>query len=175
MVSYKSVIIAYHCTGGGALRPANFSVRCVRNGASAADLQTGLVPTITQVTGSAAGPYFLTLSDRLCLGAWTEITANVVSLSGTPISSTANKVVLGNLPMDITQDGRVLGDDIGRWLAIKNGSFTPPLPFTPPFREFIDQRRNGVIAGEDITRAIQLINGIGTFRAWSGFDMGTKP
>lgn len=161
---------------GSALGLANFQVRCVRNGAAASDLQTGLVPSVTQVSGSGAGPYILQLSQRLCLGAWMEVKAvNVISTaSGTPLSASGydNRVVLGNLPMDITQDGRVLGDDISRWLAINNNGFDPA-PLTKLL--LLDQKRNGVLAGEDITRGIQLINGIGTFRIWSGFDMGPKP
>lgn len=137
------------------------------------DLQTGTVPTVTQVTSTGANTYELQLSSRLCLGAWTEIKAvNIIGPGNAPISSSANKIVLGALPMDITQDGRVLGDDINKWLAINGGSISPA-PLTT--LQLLDQKRNGVVLGEDITRGIQLINGIGTFRIWSGFALGEKP
>ena len=168
-------------TGGGAVTPSDFlPLSFTRNGAPATDLQTGQVPIISSVVGSGAGPpyatYTLHLSSRIPLGAWTKITAQgVIDSSGAEISPIANSIVLGFLPMDVTQDGKVLGNDIDRWLGIKNGSYPLPAPLTTPM--FLDQKRNGVIAGEDITRAIQLINGTSgtTFRAWSGFDMGVKP
>lgn len=164
--------------GGGNVGAANFDVTCWKNGAQVDDLQTGAHPTLTQVTptDAVANTYSLQLSQRICLGAWTKITAiNLADASSnTPISpTTGNSIVLGNLPMDITQDGKVLGDDISRWLAIKDGGFTLPAPLTPLM--LLDQKRNAVIAGEDITRGIQLINGIGTIRAWGGFDMGLRP
>ncbi len=165
--------VAVTPVGGGSLNASNFITRCVKNGVTASDLQTGAVPAVTQVTGSGVGPYQLQLSSRICLGAWTEIKViNVVGPGNTPISSTGDRIVLGALPMDITQDGKVLGDDINRWLSVSGGSFDPA-PLTKVL--LLDQKRNGIIAGEDITRSIQLITGIGTFRAWNSFDLGQKP
>lgn len=162
--------------GGGALTISNFLRKYFRAGldvSTTADLQTGQTPTVTLVSGSAAGPYLLRFNPRIPLAAWTEIKAsNVVDLSGRPVPDTGNRIVIGVLPMDVTQDGRVLGDDISRWLSIKNGLYSPaPLGIL----DFLDQKRNGIIAGEDITRAIQLINGIGTLRVWTNFDLGPKP
>ncbi len=171
-------------TSSGSLTLSNFERRYFRGGtttpievsAAAADLELAALgqpaATVT-LTGSGAGPYILHFNPRVPLGAWTQVKAiNVVSTSGTPISSTENRIVFGFLPMDITQDGKVLGDDINRWLAINGNSFDPA-PLTK--LQLLDQKRNGIIAGEDITRSIQLINGIGTFRVWSGYDLGGKP
>lgn len=165
--------------GGGALTLANFERKYFRGGvevsAAMADLaNSGVAPSVTLVSGTGAGPYLLRFTPRIPLGAWSQIKAiNVVeAASGTPISATENRVVFGNLPMDITQDGKVFGDDISRWLAINGNSFDPA-PLTKV--QLLDQKRNGTVAGEDITRGIQLINGVGTFRAWSGFDMGVRP
>ncbi len=163
--------------GGGILSLSNFERKYFRNSievsASSADLATAVSPTVTLVSGSGAGPYTLRFSPRLPLGAWTQVTAiNVVDVNGNPLSNTENKVVVALLPMDLTQNGAVLGDDINRWLAINDGTFSPA-PLTPQY--FLDQKRNGVILGEDIARAIQLINGIGTFRVWSGFSIGPPP
>lgn len=164
-------------TSAGALTPSNFTLAFTRNGvtdSSIKDLQTGQVPIISSVTANSTSSYTLHLSSRIPLGAWTKITAQgVIDSGGTAISPTGNRVVLGNLPMDITQDGKVLGDDISRWLAIKNGPYTLPAPLTPVM--LLDQKRSGVIDGPDINRAIQLLNGIGTFKAWTNFDMGPKP
>lgn len=74
--------------------------------------------------------------------------------------------------MDLTQDGRVLGDDVSRWLQIYNDTYNPGALLKPLV---LDQKRNGIITGEDISRAIQLLNGIGTFRNWNGYEMGPKP
>ncbi len=151
----------------------NFRVQCLKNGNTASDLQTNGVPTVNAMWGSGAGPYRLLLSKRLCLGAWTEISAkNIMAPGGNLISPTGNRVLLGSLPMDLTQDGRVLGDDVSRWLQIYNDTYNPGALLKPLV---LDQKRNGIITGEDISRAIQLLNGIGTFRNWNGYEMGPKP
>lgn len=166
--------------GGGALNILNFPRRYLRNGVAATDLQTLTLPTVMLVSGSGAGPYVINFSPRIPLAAWTEITAvNVVNGSGVPISSGGNKIVLGSLPMDIDQDGRILGSDINRWLAIYNNLYDPaPLSKL----NLLDQRRDGSIVGSDINRAIQLINGTPgtTLRAWTsappnGIELGPKP
>lgn len=82
-------------------------------------------------------------------------------------------LLIGRPFVHITQDGKVLGDDINRWLAIRNGGYTLPPPLTQLM--LLDQKRNGIVAGEDITRGIQLINSMGIFRVWSGFDLGVRP
>ncbi len=158
--------------GGGALSVSNFQVRYYRNGADATDLQTGLLPTLSLVSGSGAGPFLLRFNPRIPLAAWTRITAvNVVDSSGVSIASTGNSIVFGSLPMDTTQDGRVLGDDISRWLQV-NGNFFNPTPLSK--LQICDQKRNGTIAGEDVTRAIQLINGNGSYRAWNNYNIGSS-
>ncbi len=167
--------------GGAPISLSNFERKYFRGGvevsATTADLGVGgVAPTVILVSGVGAGPYLLRFSPRIPLGAWTQIKAiNVVSsASSTPISSSGNRIIFGNLPMDITQDGKVLGDDINRWLAVNGGTFDP----TPATKLLLlDQKRNGIVAGEDITRAIQLLNGTPgtTLRSWSGFNMGEKP
>ncbi len=140
-------------SGSATLTANNFQVRCTKNGADVTDLQTGLTPSISTVTGT--GPYTVHLSRRICLGAWTEIRvkSNVLdAASGTPIATNDydNRVVLGFLPMDVNQDYQVSGDDIIRWVSITSETFTPPPPFAAPYVEYLDQKRNGIIAGEDI-------------------------
>ncbi len=165
---------------GAALSIANFERKYFRNNAEITgapyDLAVGTAPTVTLVSGSGAGPYLIRFSPRIPLGAWTQIRAiNVIDAAASmPISSTENRIVIGSLPMDITQDGKVLGDDINRWLAISSNSFDPT-PLTKLL--LLDQKRNAIVAGEDITRAIQLLEGTSgtTFRVWGGFDMGAKP
>lgn len=160
-------------TSGGSLGSGNFEIRCVKNHQDASDLDTGLIPVVTGVSGTGAGPYTLQLSSRLCLGAWTEIKAvDVVNSSRLLLSQSANRVILGFLPMDITQDGGVFGDDIIRWIQINNDNYDPaPLNKL----QLLDQQRNGVLGSEDITRAIQLINGLGTKQAWADFYLGPHP
>lgn len=161
---------------GGSLTLANFNVQYFRNGASvsasSADLQSGGV-SVSLVSGSGAGPYVLQFAPRIPLGAWTKIAAiNVFNSAGAPISTQDNKIVLGNLPMDIDQNGIVSGADINRWLQIFNDLFDPaPLSKV----QLLDQKRDGAIYNNDITRALQLINGIGTFQGWSGYSIGPKP
>ncbi len=157
-------------TGGGALTVSNFQRKYFRNGVDVTDLQTQQVPTVTLLSGSGAGPYILRFAPRIPLGAWTKITAiNVTDTSGTPIGSQGNNIVFGFLPMDTTQNGKVLGEDITRWLQI-NGNLYNPAPLTKA--QFCDQKRNGTVAGEDIGRAMQLISGVGSYRAWNNFDIG---
>ncbi len=159
-------------TGGGALSLSNFTRRYFRNGVEVSDLQTQQIPTVSLVSGNGAGPYLLRFIPRIPLGAWTEITAvNVVDGSGISIPSTGNRIVVGSLPMDTTQDGKVLGDDINRWLQISNNLYNPA-PLTK--LNFCDQKRNGTILGEDIARAMQLVNGVGTFRVWNNYDIGSS-
>ncbi len=167
--------------GGGPLSLSNFQIRYYRQGAevpaTSADLALGSAPLVSLVpVGSpGAGPYTIQFLPRVPLGAWTDIRAiNVVSLSGVPVSTNNrdNRRAIAFLPMDTTQDGKVLGNDITRWTQISTGSFST----APLLREdYIDQTRNGTVAGEDITRAIQLINGTATQRAWSAYDIGPRP
>ncbi len=165
--------------GGGAVESTDFVIQCLtnRNGveAPAVDAETGLVPTVSTSTEVAPGVYQLVLSRRICLGAWTRISAPDVvgSTSGEQISSSNNGIVLGFLPMDLTQDGIVRGDDLTRWFALRNGDVPVPSPLT--LLHFLDQKRNSQLAGEDILRAIQLIEGVGTRYPWGGYDIGPSP
>lgn len=160
-------------TSGAALSPTNFERTYFRNGeilsAAEADVaRNGIAPTVSLVSGTGRGPYLLRFTPRIPLGAWTEIkVTGVKDPNGNPLSPDGNRIVLGALPMDITQDGKILGDDINLWNTL-NDSADVPL-------QLLDQKRNGVISGEDISRGMQLINGIGTFQAWRDFDMGEPP
>ncbi len=170
----KDITITFSKTvtavGGGALASANFQRRVFKNGIDTVDLSTQQLPSISLISGSGAGPYLLRFSPRIALGAWTEIkVVNVVDSGGVAISSTGNRVVYGFLPMDISQDGRVFGDDIARWLLINSDEFNPA-PLTKLL--LCDQSRNNVVAGEDIARAMQLVSGVGTHQIWSSYDLG---
>ncbi len=155
--------------GGTPLTLSNFQNQYLREGVSATDLQTQQAPTVSLISGSGAGPYLLRFSPRIPLGAVTKIQAvNVIDTSGLSIGD-PDYIVLGFLPMDITQDGKLLGDDIARWQQI-NSNLYDPAPLTA--LKLLDQKRNGIISGADITRAIQLIHGIGSVQTWNNFSIG---
>lgn len=160
-------------TSGTALTIVNFNRIYFRNGAvvSAAEAdigRNGIAPTVDLISGTGQGPYLLRFTPRIPLGAWTKILmTEVKDQNGNPLAPDGNHIVIGALPMDINQDGKVLGDDIDRWHALFNS--TPiPLPL-------LDQKRNGVITGEDISRGMQLINGVSTALPWGNFEIGEPP
>ncbi len=154
---------------------SNFQISYLRNRtqlpANSADLATGTSPAVV-LSGSGAGPYTLTFTPRIPLAAWTRIRAvNVVDLAGNPLTP-ANGfpgIVIGALPMDVSGDGQVLGNDIQIWHGYKNGNLNPaPLTLV----DYLDLTRDSLVLGNDINRGISLINGIESFRAWSNYSMG---
>ncbi len=163
----------------GVLTPANFSLTFYRNGVAVpgnqADLATGVAPTVQSVTAIDPHTVSLTLAPGLPLGAWTKIeVVGVESLSGTPLSTDADEFIFAHVPVDVDGNGVVSGGDINAWLAYKNG-VRPSYPLS--INAYCDQTNNNVLAGEDITRFQQLLNGINTSRpqGWIGFNVGPKP
>lgn len=167
-ITFSEIVTA---TGGVPLSPLSFQIRYLKDGVDATDAQTRQVPIVDLISGGGAGPYLLRFTPRIPLGALTEITAvDVVDTSGTRITSPGNQIVIGFLPLDITQDGFLLTDDIIRWQQINNNLYNPA-PLTDVM--LLDQQRNDVVDGADITRAIQLVHGIGSSQEWTDFSIGS--
>ncbi len=165
-------------TGGGPISLGNFRVKYFRDNEEITtppyDLEQRVAPTVRLESGSTgAGPYNLIFSPRIALGAWTQVEMiSVTDQSGSPLPETDNRIIIGSLPMDITQDGMVLGDDITRWLQIYKDLYLYPAPLTKSM--LLDQRRDNVVSPTDIQRAIDLLNGIGTLQVWMGYDIGSE-
>ncbi len=158
---------------GAPLNGLNFSPSYTRNGEPVIDPNTNAIPSLSLVSGSGAGPYLLRFNPRIPPGAWTKITVvEAVNETGVAISPSGNSIVIGFLPMDLTQSGTVSGDDIERWRAIYHNEYN-----SARFDElqFIDQNRDGLINSDDIWRSTQLMAGIGTFNPWAGYDIGPVP
>ena len=156
---------------GGALTPANFHLSFYRDGQEItnADIESRQSPTVTAVTGTGAGPYTLTLSQRIPLQAYTVVQArNITDTAKNPLlpANGRTRVVYSNLPMNVNQDGIVTGADINTFLLELNNAKNPLL---------IDMNRDGVIVGNDISRAVQLLNGINALKPWKNIDIGAHP
>ncbi len=156
--------------GGVPLTVSNFRVTSFRNGSTAFDLETEAPPEVRLQSGTGAGPYILVFDPRVPVGVWTEIRAvDVYDSSGTEISPEHDRIVIAALPGDTTQDGKVLGDDLTRWLQINQN------PGALDKRDYCDQNRNGSVDGNDMARLIQLLNGIETRTTWANYDLGPPP
>ena len=156
---------------GGALTPANFHLSFYRDGQEItnADIESRQSPTVTAVTGTGAGPYTLTLSQRIPLQAYTVVQArNITDTAKNPLlpANGRTRVVYSNLPMNVNQDSIVTGADINTFLLELNNAKNPLL---------IDMNRDGVIVGNDISRAVQLLNGVNALKPWKNFDIGAHP
>lgn len=163
---------------GVGLNSSNFEIQYFRNGAqilSNPDLALSGQPVVSLVSGQGAGPYLLSLSPRLPLGAWMQIRGrNIINFQGEFLSPTGerDRVVLGYLPLDVNQSGVVTGSDITAYLQYMNQTLNPaPLSLA----SLLDTNRNGVFNGQDIPRALQLLNGFQTYIPWTGASLGDEP
>lgn len=144
-----------------------------------ADLTLPSSPIINSVTGSGRGPYTLSLSQRIPLGAWTVLYAkDIVGQSGNLLvaSNGAIRLILGNRPMDIDGNGLHSFSDWVRWRSYAQGTLSPaPMVLV----DYLDIDRSGGLSLpgllSDTFRARQLLDGPPPLQAWKAYDMGPKP
>ncbi|MCH7491500.1 MAG: hypothetical protein IID05_12505, partial [Gemmatimonadetes bacterium] len=114
---------------------------------------------------------------------WTTIEVQAQDLSGNVIPNLGDlgpgidegdRVDIGALPDDVTQDGLVQPVDLTRWQQYYNGQTQPP---KGEIALYIDTDRSGEIQPLDLLRFIQLFNGNGfATRVWLGEQMNnTRP
>ncbi len=148
-VQYNTVIVTFGATPSPAPTTGNISVVCTD-----AFPPTGGCPTVTNVTGSGAGPYTLTLSGIIPTRECTTFT-----FAGT---QTNEKLQYQFLPGDVNLNGvtntldlqaLVLGLNTGGTLAVNLARY--------------DTDRSGVANTQNLNRVIQLLNGVNTTEAWN--------
>lgn len=177
----------------GSLAPItieNFDLRFYRNGqdldySELPDILLDSPPYVADVTGSGAGPYIISLSQRIALGSWTVLRpVNIVGASGLLLTGAPNnpsgvtRLVLGNHPMDLDQDGKYAFSDWVYWRAYAQGTRSPA-PLT--LNDYLDIDRSNTLSFpslfSDIFRARQLLDGPPPLPAWKSPDLnlGAKP
>lgn len=164
--------------GGGDLTKNNFKLFFYRGGIRIenADAKTLTSPTVAMVTGTGAGPYSLTLSDRLPLKTFATIQPlNIVDTENHPLlpSNGPAQIEFAALPLDVNLDATVNGTDVD---LLKRHFFSLENPSPGLHREdLVDFTRNGVISGEDFDRSKQLLSGVATYQIWTGASLGPSP
>lgn len=129
---------------------------------------TGLgAPVVTEVDDSANPMIRLTLSGPIRVQQWTTIVADVEDQAGNRIEKVGNqgpgvnetdRVDIGYLPCDVTQDGTVEPVDLLRFRQIIVGAFQNP---EGEDLDYVDTNRNGVIEPIDLLFFRQLLLGTG--------------
>ena len=143
----------------------------------------GIPPMITDIETDDFVNVTVFLDRPPTLQEWTTIEVQAQDLSGNVIPNLGDlgpgidegdRVDIGALPDDVTQNGLVQPVDLTRWQQYYNGQTQPP---KGEIVLYIDTDRSGEIQPLDLLRFIQLFNGNGfATRVWLGEQMNnTRP
>jgi len=150
--------------GGGPISAGSFTVR--QTGA-------GTPPQVLAVSTADGKTVRVRFNRILALGEWTTIEAHVENLAGTAIENAGDqgpgvlepdRIDLGFLPGDVTQDGLVSPADLIRYRQILAGTYSPPVGLEG---DFADTDRDGTVLPADLIAFRQLLAGTGAAtRSW---------
>jgi hypothetical protein len=156
--------------GGGALAAGSFLVR-----------QTGgLTPPGIQSVDTIDNQHVTLVFDRvLTVGEWTTVVCKVQSIaSAVPIPNLGDlgpgvpepdRIDIGYLPADVTQDGTVTPIDLIRFRQYVAGHAAPDVGV---LADYIDTDRDEAVTPIDLIKFRQLLAGTGTAtRSWAAVSM----
>ncbi len=152
-ISFSPISVAFSAAPSPAPSVENIGISCTP---SIYDC-----PTVTEVTGSGAGPYLLTLSSPIPPTACTTLT-----FAGT---ATGEDLEYQSLPGDNTLNGTTNTQDLlGLILALNNGDAA-----ANPAR--YNMNRIGVVNTQDLLNLVQALNGALTTQAFNGATAAACP
>ncbi|HEY3243006.1 MAG TPA: hypothetical protein VGM03_06600 [Phycisphaerae bacterium] len=162
--TYATISVTFSSAPAPAPLPTNIGVECTDSAANGPED----CPTVTGVTGSAAGPYQLTLSapppPRECI---------TFTFVGT---SAGQKLQYQVLPGDTNLDGTVNTQDLLFLVQrISDGSANQPANFAR-YNINRSQESGGVrVTTQDLLRLVQLLNGVNATQVFNGATVAACP